>query len=283
MKNKIVNKLKEKIKANFPLLIVALLILLFIAVYFWPRIFITIKSGEGGVLFSRFFGGTITDRVYPEGFHIIPPWNIMNIYNVRVQQTRREMDVLTIKGLPIHLTFSIRYQPDYYVLGVMHQKVGMDYVNKIVIPEVESALRTIIGRYEAEEVYSTKRGIIQNFINEAVQQVSERFVRIDDVLITNVELPQLIKEAIELKLEQKQRAEAYVYILQKEKKEAERKRIEAAGIRDYNKIVASSLSEQVLTWKGVQATLKLAESENAKVIVVGAGKDGLPIILNPNK
>ncbi len=157
------------------------------------------------------------------------------------------------------------------------------YVNKIVIPEVESALRKVIGQYEAEEVYSTKRGIIQKFINEAVSQISERFVKVDDVMITNVELPKLIREAIELKLEQKQRAEAYLYILQKEKKEAERKRIEAKGIRDYNKIVASSLSEQILTWKGIQATLKLSESENAKVIIVGAGEDGLPIILNPNK
>jgi len=283
LKFKIFKKIKRRIKDNLPLVIVTVLILLFIVVYFWPRIFITIKSGEGGVLFSRFFGGTITDRIYAEGFHIIAPWDIMNIYNVRVQQARHEMSVLTIKGMPIRLSLSIRYQPDYYVLGVLHQKVGPQYVDKIVIPEVEATLRTIIGNYEAEEVYSTKRGIVQKFVSEAVNQISERFVRVDDVLITNVELPKLIREAIDLKLEQKQRAQAYEYILQKETKEAERKRIEAKGIKDYNDIIASSLSEQILTWKGVLATLKISESENAKVIVIGSGKDGLPVILNPDK
>ncbi|MDY6988811.1 MAG: prohibitin family protein [Thermodesulfobacteriota bacterium] len=280
---KLYNKIKYKLRYNLPFVIVTLLIISFLVAYLFDSIFITIKSGEGGVLYSRFMGGTVTDEVYPEGFHIIAPWDVMNIYNVRVQQTKHEMDVLTNKGLPIHLTLSLRYQPDYDVLGVLHQKVGPDYVTKIVIPEVEATLRSIVGRYQAEEVYSTKRGVVQKFVNEAIHQVSERFVRIDDVLITNVALPQMIREAIEHKLEQKQRAEAYVYILQKEEKEAERKRIEATGLRDYNMTVASSLSDEILTWKGVQATLKLSESENAKVVVVGSGKDGLPIILNTEK
>lgn len=268
------------IRKNLPQWIVAMLILLFIAVYFWPSIFITIHSGEAGVYYSRFLGGTVTDKVYPEGFHIIPPWNILTVYNVRVQTTPHDMDVLTNTGLTVHLTLSVRYYPEYDVLGVLHQKVGPDYANKIVIPEVESIMRTIIGRFDAEEVYATKRDIVQKVVNEALEQVSQKYVKIDTVIITNVQLPSKIKDAIERKLEEKQVADAYTYKLEREKKEADRKRIEAGGIKDYNNTVESSLSEKILKWKGVESTLELSKSQNSKVIIIGAGKDGLPVILD---
>ncbi|MBM4314625.1 MAG: prohibitin family protein [Deltaproteobacteria bacterium] len=277
-------RLKRRIRfhvaANFPAYVVSVLLLLFFIVYFWPRIFITVHAGQSGVLYKRFFGGTVVDRVYGEGFHIIFPWNIMTVYDVRYQVAPHQMEVLTNKGLKVGVTMSIRYRPETEILGVLHQVVGPDYLKKVVIPEVEAVLRTVLGRYDAEEIYTTQKGVIQQVVNEALEQVSQRFVKIDDVVITAVELPPKIRAAIEAKLEEQQLAEAYVFKLEREKSEAERKRIEASGIRDYNRMIEASLSEKVLKWKGVEATRELAQSPNAKIVVIGGGKDGLPVILD---
>jgi len=273
-------KIKIRLRENLSLMIVTTLIVLFVIIYFWHSIFITIKAGEGGVLYLRFFGGTVVDKTYPEGFHIIAPWDIMTKYNVRYQVVHHQMHALTRKGMRINLTLTIRYKPEYILLGVLHQRVGPDYLDKIVIPEAEAVIRKIIGRFDAGEVYSTKRALIQRIVNEAIHEVSQRFVRIDDMIITSVELPQAIRKAIESKLEQRELAAAYEFKLLREEKEAKRKRIEAKGFHDYNKIVDASLSDRILTWRGVQATLELARSNNAKVVIIGAGKDGLPIILD---
>ena len=272
--------LVARMKSRLPFFFVFILILLLLVAYLWNHIFITINAGEGGVLYRRFSGGTVTDMVYPEGYHIIAPYNVMTIYNVRYQTHAHKMYALTKKGLKIQLALTIRYKPEYNLLGLLHKTVGPDYLNKVVVPEVEAVLRTLVGDFEAEEVYSTKRAIVQKIVNASLNQVSQRFVKIDDVMITEVDLPTYIEKAIEMKLEQKQLAEAYEYKLQKERKEAERKRIEAKGIQDYNDIVNASLSDNILTWKGVNATLELSKSENAKVIVIGSGKQGLPIILD---
>jgi len=274
---------RSHVDANFPAYVVSLLLLLFFIVYFWPRIFITVHAGQSGVLYKRFFGGTVVDRVYGEGFHIIFPWNIMTVYDVRYQVAPHQMEVLTNKGLKVGVTMSIRSRPETEILGVLHQVVGPDYLKKVVIPEVEAVLRTVLGRYDAEEIYTTQKGVIQQVVNEALEQVSQRFVKIDDVVITAVELPPKIRAAIEAKLEEQQLAEAYVFKLEREKSEAERKRIEASGIRDYNTMIEASLSEKVLKWKGVEATRDLATSPNAKIVVIGGGKDGLPVILDTNK
>ncbi len=280
MTHNLYNKFTSRVKNNLPSLLVVLLIFFLFILYFWNHIFISIKAGEGGVLYRRFTGGTVTDRVYPEGFHVIYPWDIMSVYTVRYQVYRHKMFALTDKGLKIRLSLTIRFKPEYDLLGVLHKKVGPDYLKKIVLPEVEGVLRTLIGNFEAEEVYSTKRALLQKIVHASLNQVSQRFVKLDDVMITEVELPAYIQKAIEMKLEQKEQSRAYEFKLEKEKKEAERKRIEAAGIHDYNKKVAESLSDKILTWKGVTATLELSKSDNSKVVIIGSGKDGLPIILD---
>jgi regulator of protease activity HflC (stomatin/prohibitin superfamily) len=271
---------RSHIRAHFPAYVVSLLLFLFFLVYFWPMIFITVHAGQSGVLYKRFLGGTVVDHIYGEGFHIIFPWDIMTIYDVRYQTVPHRLDVLSNKGLKIQVLLTIRYRPETEVLGVLHQVVGPDYLKKVVIPEVEAVLRTVLGQYDADEIYTTKKGVIQQVVNESLEQVSQRFVKIDDVMITGVELPLKIKEAIEAKLEEQQLAEAYVFKLAREKQEAERKRIEASGIRDYNNMIEASLSEKVLKWKGVEATRDLAKSPNAKMVVIGGGKDGLPVILD---
>lgn len=277
---KLYEYLKDKIKNNSAVFIVTVLIVLLIVAYLYNSIVYTINSGEGGVFYSRFFGGTQVDKIYPEGIHFIYPWDRMYIYNVRVQEVPYEFDVLTKNGLRVQLRISIRYAPEYDLLGVLHQQVGPDYVNKVVIPEIESVLRIIIGKMGAEDVYTTKTAVIEKAINEAIEQVSQRFVKVDDVIIKRLQLPSSVEDAIRYKIEQKHLAEAYIFKIEREKKEAERKRIEAGGIRDYNNILQSSLSDKILHWKSIQASLELSKSQNSKVVVIGGGKNGLPIFGN---
>jgi regulator of protease activity HflC (stomatin/prohibitin superfamily) len=255
-------------------------IVLFVVIYVWQRMFITILSGEAGVLWLMFLGGTKIDYIYPEGLHVIFPWDKMYVYEIRIQQTAHEFDVLTVNGLSLHLAISIRYYPEREMLGVLHQKVGPDYVNTVVIPEIESVLRVLIGRLRAEEVYTTEHSIIEKAVNTAIEQIAQRFIIVDNVIIKRIVFPPFIVDAIEKKMEQQQLSEGYEFRLERERKEAERKRIEAQGLRDYNQILTTSLSDQVLLWKGIQATLELSQSPNAKVVVIGSGKQGLPLIGN---
>ncbi|MBD3305506.1 prohibitin family protein [candidate division KSB3 bacterium] len=271
---------KENVKEQWITILIPFLIFLFLIVYLSKNIFITILPGEAGVLWSRFFGGTQVDYVYPEGLHYIFPWDKMYVYNVRVQQTPHEFDVLTVNGMKIHLAISIRYQPEYKLLGLLHQRVGPDYVEKVVVPEIEAVLRVLIGRMRAEEVYSTERSIIEKAVNQAVEQIAQRYINVDDVIIKRMDFPPFIAAAIENKVEQKQIADAHLFRIEREKREAERKRIEAEGFRRYNEILTASLSDQILLWRSIQATLELAQSPNAKVIVIGGGERGLPIIGN---
>ena len=270
--------INKKFKTNQPFLIIFFLILLFVCVYFFNNIFIVIYPGEGGVKYELFFGGTVVDRVYAEGFHLMWPWDKMYKYNVRVQQIAHEFDVLSKNGLKVHLYISIRYYPEYDLLAVLHQKVGPDYAEKVVIPEIEQVLRLIIGQMDADEVYNTGRAIIEKSLNEATEQVAQRFIIVDNVIIKKIGLPEQIEKAIENKMEEKEIAEAYIYIIEKQQREAERKRIEAKMMKEYNDIVNLSLTPEVLEWMAIQATLELSKSDNAKVVVIGGGKRGLPIL-----
>lgn len=261
-------------------IIFSILGFLFVAVFLSPRIIYNVNPGQAGVLWLRFYGGTVVDKVYPEGIRFIFPWDKFYIYNVRIQEMKHEMDVLSKNGLTFHLKLSIRYRPQYDFVGLLHKRVGPEYAEKVVIPQVESVLRTTIGRYLPEEVYSTKRAVIQKYLLEASAQVSAKFITIDEVIIRHIGLPPQIKEAIENKLKQQQLAQAYEFIIEKEKKEKIRKKIEAQGIQIFQRIVAETLTDRLLAWKGVEATLSLAQSDNTKVVVIGRGKDGLPIILD---
>jgi len=263
---------------NRVLLIVALTALL--ALYFWPHMFITVRSGEVGVLFLRFAGGTQTDRVLGEGQKIIAPWDKLFIYNVRVQEAKHSLVVLSQEGLPVTLDLSIRYHPEMQLVGLLHNRVGPDYRDKIVVPEVESALRLTLGAYPVSAVYGSQRGVVQAAINESLEQVEQKFVKIDDVVIRKVELPETVRQSIEQKMLQRELAESYPYRMEVATREAERLRIEAGGLKDYNELINASLTPTVLQWAGIAATRELAKSANAKTVVVGSqGTGGLPLIL----
>jgi len=261
-------------------LVITILSLFLVFLFFAERVVILVNAGETAVLFKRFDGGTQLDKIYSEGFHLIYPWDVMTVYNVRIQHELKQFQVLSANGLKIKVDASIRYRPIKENLPDLHQQVGTEYADRIVYPEVEAVVRQIFGQYLPEDIYSSQKFIIQNTVQNAIFEVSERFVDLDELLITRITLPDMIVTAIEEKLEKEQVALGYQFRLDSELLEAERKRIEASGIRDFQSIISSGLSENYLRFKGIEATLKLAESPNAKIVVIGGGKDGLPIILD---
>ncbi len=275
-------KIKAGLRKMFLSMAVPLLILLFVATYLIQNIAITLLPGEAGVFWSRFLGGTRINYVYPEGMHFILPWDKVYVYNVRIQEISSELTVLARSGLHVLVYFSVRYAPDKRMLGVLHQKVGPDYANKVIIPQIESVIRGVIGTMEAEQIYTTGREVLAKALDQAIEQIARRYVNVDVVLIRKLELPPVVADAIVFKIKQKQMVQAHEFIVQKEKKEAERKRIEGQGIRDQNEIITTSLTdEKILRWHGIQAVKAFATSENAKTFVIGVGENGVPIILNP--
>ena len=267
--------LSQRIKKYLPATITLLLIFLILFLLLFNRIVIVIRSGEGGVLYRTLAGGTITTKVYDEGVRLILPWDKMYIYNARVQEYSHEFDALTKNGLKVHLNLSVRYRPEYKILGVLHKEVGEDYVHIVVLPEIESVLRVLIGGLDAEEIYTTKQSLLEKAINGAIEQIAQRYVQVDDVIIKKLQLPDSVAESIRKKIEQKHVADAYVFRLRKEEGEKKRKRIEAEGLERFSK----ALSPAVLQYMGIQATLELSKSENAKVVIAGNGNNGgLPII-----
>lgn len=243
---------------------------------------VTIVGGQGGVLFKTFSGGIDTKNTYGEGWHLIAPWNDMITYEVRQQEVLEDMAVLSSNGLEISLEVSAWYQPMFKDLPKLHQEKGQNYLDRVVKPAIRSASRSVIGRYTPEEIYSTKRDAIQSEINVETKKILDKqFIQLNEVLVRDITLPPTIKTAIEGKLKQEQESLEYEFKLQKAKKEAEKVRIEAQGKADANKILNASLTPNILKEKGIEATLKLSQSPNTKVVVVG-GADGLPLILGNN-
>lgn len=254
-----------------------------LVIFFLFKSTITIDSGYAGVIYKPFSNGVDTKTTYGEGFHLIAPWNKMFKYEVRQQEVFEKLSVLSSNGLDIKLEASIWCQPQYEQLGLLHQKRGQEYIERVIRPAVRSATRSVVGRYTPEQIYSSKRDAIQEEIFDETKKILDRqYVQLNDILIRDVTLPPTIKGAIERKLKQEQEALEYEFRLAKAKQEAERQRIDAEGKARANTILSASLTDKILKEKGIEATKDLANSANAKVIVVGSGKDGLPLILGGN-
>jgi regulator of protease activity HflC (stomatin/prohibitin superfamily) len=239
---------------------------------------VRIDSGHAGVLW-RFFGGT-QPGVYGEGVHLVAPWNRMIVYDVRIQDRKEDLEILTNNGLSVGLEASIRFRPLGVELPRLHTEIGLGYYDVILGPVVRSEARKVGGRYKPEEIYSTRREVVEKEVFEAVTAaLAGKHVTLDAILIRDVDLPQNIQRAISEKLEEEQKALKMQFTLDRERQEAERKRIEAKGIADFQQVVSHGISPALLRWKGIEATEKLATSANAKVVVIGAGADGLPLIL----
>ena len=270
---------KTKSQIKITLLIVTSVILLIVLI---SKSAITINAGENGVIF-RTFGDGIDKNEKPmgEGFHLIAPWNKVFIYSIRLKERAEDMLVLSSNGLEIKVDVSAWYRPVPDKLPSLVKEISTDYEGTIVIPAMRSAARSVIGRYTPEEIYSTKRDVIQDEIFAETKRILEqKYIAVDRALIRSVILPETIKKAIESKLEQEQLALEYQFKLERASKEAERQRIAADGEAVANRIVSSSLTDNLLKMRGIEATIKLSESNNAKTVIIGSGKDGLPLILN---
>ena len=218
-----------------------------------------------------------------EGFHFVAPWNKVIEYEVRQQELFEQMKVLSSNGLEIQIDASAWFQPVYSEVGKLHQNLGENYLERVIQPAIRSAARSVVGRYTPEQLYSSKRDVIQEEIFEETKKILDKqYVQLNEVLVRDVTLPTTIKQAIERKLKQEQESLEYEFRLVTAAKEAEKVRIEAQGKADANKILSASLTDKILQDKGIDATLKLSESPNTKIVVVGAGESGLPLILGDN-
>ena len=268
---------------GLPRTMVIVIVSLIFLVLFGSSIFYTIEPGEKGVIFRKFSGGLDKEKIYEQGFHVIAPWNTLHIYDVKINETFEKMEVLSQNGLSIKIDLSFRYNPIHNKIGYLHDEIGRNYVERIVKPEIRSVTREVIGNYLPEELYSTKREAIEDEIETLTRaKVEPKYITLDAILIRDVTLPQTLRTAIEQKLKQEQEALEYDFKIQKARKEAERKEIEANGIAEFQKIVNRTITPQLLKWKGVEATQEISKSQNSKVIVIGNGDGDLPIILGGN-
>lgn len=280
-------------------IIIILLIITFLAAYLWRNIFISIDSGHAGVMWKRLSGGTVTHKIYREGLHIIFPWDRMYDYSLRVQERHNEMRILTSNGLYIEVDFSYRFYPERQGfqpepgrippgldsenlshLPLLHIKWGPNYVEKFVDPEAKAAAIAILGNTDPKDLYSLKTTNIQKDIKELLaKEFKESYIALHDFLITRLELPETIKSAIERKLTQEQLLEEYDFRVKVEERERERKQIEAMGIKFFQAISGIP----ILKWRGLEVTSEIARSRNTKVVIIGTGQEGLPVILNADK
>jgi len=266
-------------KGILPIVFIGILLLIFIS-----KSTVTLDAGEAGVLWKRFGGGVVTDQPpLGEGFHLVAPWNKVIVYETRQQELTEKMKVLSSNGLDIQLEATAWYQPVTTELGFLHQTKGTNYLDRVLKPAMRSATRSVVGRYTPEQIYSSKRDAIQEEIfDETKKIVQNQYIQLNDVLVRDVTLPVAIKDAIERKLSQEQTSLEYKFKLEIAQKEADKQRIEAQGKADANRILSASLTDKILKDKGIEATLKLSQSPNSKIVVVGGGEDGLPLILGNN-
>ena len=267
-----------------PLIVIGFIALV-VLVSAFNRIFFRIDATERAVLFKTLSGTLEKENVIQPGWNIKAPWNEVYVYDVAEKNVEESMDVLVKNGLKIIVDVTVRFHPKYDKIGTIQENFKGDYINILVIPEIRSTVRQVMGRYTAEEIYSTKRPDVEASIRLEAQEVlgsSGNEVVMKSLLIRSIQLPEQIKTAIENKLKQEQEALAYQFRLDKERSEAQRKQIAAEGEARANKIINSSLTKELLKMRGIEATKELANSPNAKVIVIGSGDDGLPLILNGN-
>ena len=239
----------------------------------------TIGSGMGAIEWTP-TGGTLKEPL-GEGYHLVSPFSEIYQYDLREQEHQESLDVLANNGLSIVLDTSILFKPVSSELYLLQTEIGPDFYRVLLGPLLRSGARKVVGRYSPEEIYSTKREEVEREIfTEVNRKLQSKHVQVDGILIRNVHLPKIVQEAIELKLQQEQRALAMQFVLDKERKESERKKIEAAGIADYQQLIGKGLTEMLLQWKQIEALEKLSQSPNSKTIILGGGKGNIPMILD---
>src|SRR5918994_5228276 len=263
----------------------------------FPYVVKTVPSGHVGVLWKRFHNGTVLDprELKDEGLHLILPWDKVFLYDLRVQSITESYNAISKDGVSLTAALNIRYRLKHDSIPTLHQVIGPDYL-KLLGPGVASQMREVVAQYTSEQVYSTARKEIQDKIRElTVERMGEKMMEREgeasysvamrdtvilyDTLLYGIILPQDVVNAINRKAEQYYISEEYKFRIEREKRESERKKIEAEGIREFQQTVSQGISDSYLRWRGIEATLQLSHSTNSKVVIIGSGKDGLPIIL----
>jgi regulator of protease activity HflC (stomatin/prohibitin superfamily) len=285
------------VERHLPTFVIYLMVATLVGVVLYPHMVVTVPSGEVGVLWRRFGGGTVLDprQLRDEGLHLLAPWNELFLYDLRVQSLTETYNAISSDGVSLTATINIRFRLKRDAIPTLHQVIGPSY-QKLLGPEIASQMREVIAQYTAEQVYSTARQEIQDKIRErTVERLGSKMMEREgeesynvamrdtiilyDTLLYGIELPALVVTAINRKTEQYYIAEEYKFRVEREKRESERKKIEAEGIREFQTIVSQGISDSYLRWRGIEATLQLSQSTNSKVVVIGSAKDGLPIIL----
>jgi len=242
------------------------------------QIWTVIPAGNVGVI--DFFGN-VSDKTLLPGVNFVNPLAKIVKFDARTQEIREVMDVPSKEGLSVQLEISLLYSLNYKNANKIYKTVGEEYVNKIVVPQFRSVVRGVTSLFDAQALYTGKREKLQSMIRSDLEKVvGARGINIEATPLRRIILPSRLTAAIEEKLKADQESQRMQFVLLKEKQEAERKRIEAKGIADFQDIVSKGISDQLLRWKGIEATENLAKSTNAKIVVIGAGKNGLPLILN---
>lgn len=238
---------------------------------------VVIPAGFVGV---QVLFGKVHQDTLPAGFHIINPLLTIKKMSVRTQEVTEEALVPSKEGLTVTLDVTLLYSLMPNRAAEVYKTIGPRYVSIVVESQFRSVIRGATASYEAKSLYTSQReAIATDMMEELEPLLKNRGVKVEKILLRRVTLPPILSQAIERKLEAEQKSEQMKFVLAREKQEADRKRVEAGGIADFQKKVAEGLTQQYLTWKGIEATRKLSESDNAKVVIIGAGKAGLPVIL----
>jgi len=236
-----------------------------------------VSTGHVGVL-TLF--GRVTGEVLPEGIHVINPLKTNNEMSIQTQTIKESANVPSSEGLMMNLDTSLIYKLNPEKAAEVFQKIGANYENVVIEPMLRAAIREATASHSANALYTGEREMVgKQIYDQLTSQLGQRGLLVENVLLRDIQLPATLKASIESKQQAEQEALAMNFRLQKEKQEAERKRIEAGGIRDFQQIVAQGISPQLLEWKGIEATENLAKSANSKVVVIGNSKNGLPLIL----
>ena len=238
------------------------------------------RVGTGHVGVLTLFGKVQTGETLGEGIHLISPLKTNNEMSIQTQTLKESASVPSSEGLMMSLDTSLIYHLSPDRAAEVFQKIGADYENVVVEPTLRSAIRESTASHTANALYTGEREMVAKQIFEQVSaQLSQRGIAVENVLLRDIQLPATLKASIEAKQQAEQEALAMNFRLQKETQEAQRKRIEAAGVRDFQQIVAQGITPSLLEWKGIEATENLAKSANTKVVVIGNNKNGLPLIL----
>jgi regulator of protease activity HflC (stomatin/prohibitin superfamily) len=293
------DKWRRFVEHHLPRVVIFLMLATLVVVVLVPHIVVTVPSGQVGVLWKRFANGTVLDprQLRGEGLHLIMPWNKLFLYDLRIQSLTDTYNAISQDGLTLNATLNIRFRLRRNSIPILHQVFGPDYT-KLLGPQIASQMRGVIAGYTAEQVYSTARQEIQDKIRAtAIEKLGNKLldatdeadvsyntsmqdaVILYDTLLYGIDLPAAVVQAINRKTEQYYVAQEYEFRIDRERRESERKAIEAQGIHEFQQIVSQGISDSYLRWRGVEATLQLAQSNNSKIVIIGGGKDGLPIIL----